>query len=225
MYSSPRFSASPVNSTRASPNASTIETESSLDSPNNPALRVRRRRENRNVRAAPLQLQAGPGRNDLGTFVLYGPQESVESGRCFVIFAGEVDRGDRESVEHVRQPPDVVGVGVGGDEAVQLVYAPAAQEIYHFGAGFRPPGVYKVVFTAGLDEGRVSLADVYKADGQSAGGWWRSARVGEAARGDEQQKSNKRSDPEGPANQCVLSLVFGGQAVDPVVGLDAGKVR
>ncbi len=54
----------------------------------------------------------------------------------------------------------MVGVGVGGDDPVQLLDAAAAEEIDDLGTGLGVSAVHEEVLSAGLDQGGVPLPDV-----------------------------------------------------------------
>src|SRR5512133_3334572 len=92
-----------------------------------------------------------------------------KSGCCWDL-SGNEDGLDWKSIEHVEEAADVVGIRVAQHDAVQRVYAPAAQEIHHVGSFLQPPRVDKVALPRGLYEHPVPLPDVYKAHGQEPEG-------------------------------------------------------
>src|SRR4051812_7783220 len=92
----------------------------------------------------PIHSHPGAGLDDLRAVVLDAAQKGIEGGSTFGI-AGEVDSSNLERVQNIRQPAYVVGVGVGGDETVEHLYAPASQKVQDFGTGLRLAAVYQVV--------------------------------------------------------------------------------
>ena len=86
----------------------------------------------------------------------------VAGGSTFRV-TGEVDGRDLISVEYSQKSPDVIGVGIIDDDAIQSLDAPAPQEIHDVRSLLRLSGVHEVVLATRLHEDRISLPHVYKA--------------------------------------------------------------
>jgi hypothetical protein len=92
----------------------------------------------------PIHLHPCAGLDDLRTFFLDAAQKGIEGGSTFGI-TGEIDGSNLERVQNIRQPAYVVGVSVGGYEAVEHLYTPASQKVQDFGTSLRLAPIYEIV--------------------------------------------------------------------------------
>src|SRR5215216_838883 len=112
----------------------------------------------------PSPVHQRPGPQDLSSCSLlaHTAQEGVV-GEGVVRISRNIDALHPESVQYVQEAADVVRVRVANHDAIQRLYAPAAQEVNHVRSLLSSSRIDEIALPTGLHQHAIPLANVDKA--------------------------------------------------------------
>ena len=105
------------------------------------------------------------GVGDRNIPIQHGGQQAlvaVAGGGVVIIHVVHQHPVDGERFQHIRQPANVVGIGMGGDDIIQPVDPLTTQIVHHFFAGGRLAAVDQHLVGAAADQRGIGVADIQK---------------------------------------------------------------